>query len=249
LLSSIDDRRSGPHMPRIVHVHIPKTAGTALSQALQRAYGDHVRIYPKRYESQYQEVEFSNFDFFTGHIGFKVATQIGGDLITVIRDPIDRFLSTYFFMRQMYTLGHEVTHKTELAWRYDLDQFLQIRDEPQLELELHNRMLWQIAYSHRLELRQHLMQAGTSDDDLVRLAVANLGRFAIVGIHTDMTGLAEAMRKKYDVAFSIDRVNVTNSRLARTDIPSKTLERIEWWVHLDQALYSTWTGMHSSVDM
>lgn len=241
-MSTAGDDTEPDRLPRrIVHVHIPKTAGTALSKAFRQAYGDRLRIYPAQYEWEYKQTDYTAFDFYGGHVGFKLARQIGGDLITVLRDPVDRFLSGYFFLRQRYLSGEAVNAKTSLAARYDLDQFVRIRDEPFLLQDMYNRMTWQIAHSHDLSLRQELLDTGIQDDGLVRMAVANLRKFAIVGVQTDMSGLAEAIRQRYDVTLSIGRVNVTQMRVARAEIPSKTLEQIKWWVNLDEELYSTWT--------
>jgi hypothetical protein len=227
----------------IVHVHIPKTAGTALSVAFREAYGSRLRVYPIRYESEYGQVEYSGFNFFGGHIGFKVAGEIDGDLITVLRDPTDRFISNYFFLRQQYIAGEARNHKTHLAARYDLDQFVQIWDEPVLQKELLNRMTWQIAYSHRLELRRDLVEAGIGDQQLVQLAISNLMKFTVVGIQTDIAGLAEAIRRRYNVRLSIGRINVSDTRLAKADIALRTLKNIERWVELDNEFYRTWIGM------
>jgi hypothetical protein len=222
-----------------VHVHIPKTAGTALAEAFRQAYGDRIRVYPARFEAEFGQTPYAGFNFFTGHIGFTVACEIGGDLITVLRDPVDRFLSTYYFLRQLFNSGTERSHKASLAARFDLDQFARIRDEPVLEDELHNRMTWQLAHSHRVARRREL---NVGDAELVRIAIENLSKFAIVGSQTDMAGLAEAIRRKYNVGLSIGRVNVTEQLWAREDIPSATMDRIAWWVHLDQELYREWTN-------
>jgi hypothetical protein len=243
-----DDHRPHRLPVSIVHVHIPKTAGTALAAAFQEVYGNELRVYPIRYESEYGQVGYAAFNFFGGHIGFNVANEIGGDLITVLRDPIDRFVSNYFFLRHQYLSGEAVNHKTSLAAKYDLDQFVQITDEPILLKELFNRMTWQIAYSHRLELRQDLIDASVDDEELVDMAITNLSRFAIVGIHTDMAGLTAAIRRRYGVRLSIDRVNVTQSRLAKTEIAAGTLKHIEQWVYLDDAFYHRWTGTRRPTD-
>jgi len=242
LLTESPDNRSQTHPVSIVHVHIPKTAGTALNAAFRDAYGSRLRIYPVKYESEYGQVAYSGFNYFAGHIGFKVAREIDGDLITVLRDPVDRFVSTYFFLRQQYVSGEARNHKTHLAAKYDLDQFVRISDEPILRKELLNRMTWQIAYSHRLELRRDLIDAGITDDELVRLAITNLASFAIVGLQTDMPALAESVRRRYGVILSIARLNITEARLAKEDITSSTLNHIEKWVYLDNELYATWPG-------
>jgi len=229
-----------------VHVHIPKTAGSALAQAFQRAYGQRLRVYPERFESRFAPVNYAEFDFYTGHIGFTVASKIGGDFITVLRDPVDRFLSTYYFLRQLYESGEERTHKTSLTNRYKLDQFVLIRDEPILQQELLNRMTWQIAHSHRMELRREFIEAGISETDLVSIAHYNLKKFAIVGVQEDMGRLTRAIHRRYGVDLEIGRANVTRSRPHLGEISSRTRDGIEWWVNLDQELYRRWIDMRMS---
>ena len=208
-----------------------------MAEAFRRAYGDHVRVYPERFEAEFGQTPYDGFNFFTGHVGFTVASEIGGDLITVLRDPVDRFLSTYYFLRQMFNSGSERSYKASLAARFDLDQFARIRGEPVLQDELHNRMTWQLAHSHRVARRSEL---AVGDAELVQIAMDNLSKFAIVGLQTDMADLGESVRRRYNVHLSIDRVNVTGQRRTLEDIPSATLDRIEWWVHLDRELYRGW---------
>lgn len=242
-MSEADEHQPGDRsVPRVVHLHIPKTAGSALVAAFAGAYGNRLKIYPERFESRYSEADYHGYDFYTGHIGSKVASEIGGDFITVLRDPIDRFLSTYYYLRQLFDSGEEVTHKTSLTARYDIDQFAMIRDEPILCQELLNRMTWQIVYSHRMELREELIKKGVSESDLVRIAMSTLKKFAIVGVQEDMPGLARAIHERYNVVLEIDRVNITRSRARLSDISTRTRNGIEWWINLDQELYRTWIG-------
>jgi hypothetical protein len=229
-----------PSTPRIVHVHIAKTAGVALSDAFRAAFGDRLRFHPERFEPKWSPVDYDRYDFFGGHVGFKVAREIGGDLITVLRDPIDRFLSAYYYFRQRYETAESRNAKTSLAARFDLDQFVQIRDEPLLIRDLQDRMLWQLIISHLLDQRQRVLDSGVTTDELVPLALSNLRTFAIVGLQSNMPGLARAINRRYGVSLAIGHANVTRWRRLRSEISSGTLERIRSWVALDQLLYDRW---------
>ena len=66
---------------RIVHLHVPKTAGTALRHAFQGLSSPKLRVCPARLENQFKNVNFDDFDFFSGHISFMLAEKIGGDYV------------------------------------------------------------------------------------------------------------------------------------------------------------------------
>ena len=70
---------------RIIHLHIPKTAGTAFRAAFEKASGGKMRVCPHFNEHQYGTIDRNQFDFFSGHFGFKAATELGGQIITVVR--------------------------------------------------------------------------------------------------------------------------------------------------------------------
>ena len=63
---------------RIVHLHIPKTAGTAFRSAFQKAADGKLRIFPHYDERQYVGIDPSHFDFFSGHFGYETAVKLGG---------------------------------------------------------------------------------------------------------------------------------------------------------------------------
>jgi hypothetical protein len=82
---------------RIVHIHIPKTAGTALRSAVAEANNGEYRVFPHYDEIKFVNIAAEDYDFYSGHIGYHTAAALNGNIITVLRNPIDRFVSVYFF--------------------------------------------------------------------------------------------------------------------------------------------------------
>ena len=152
---------SGPNSPqRIVHIHIPKTAGTALRTAFGKQFEGRLRIFPYWHEPKYEGVNPADYDFYSGHIGFNTAERLKGDIVTVFRHPVDRFLSVYYFWRHLYDKGIEKTKNTELAYKFKLEDFVRIKDDPGLLEEFYNRCTLQIAYGSSINQRIEMRSKG-----------------------------------------------------------------------------------------
>jgi Sulfotransferase family len=223
--------------PRIVHLHIPKTAGTALRVAFKEAAGGTLRIFPHYDERQYIGIDASQYDFYSGHFGFKTATQLGGEILTILRNPVDRFVSVYYFWRQLFEKGVEQSQNTFLANKYPLREFVKIRDEPSLLEEFYNRMTWQIAHGSSLALRRELREEGKSDDDIFKLALANLSSFSVVGVQERLGAFQLAVEQKFSVALKIRKANVTGVRAEVEEIDTVTIRAIQDWSFMDLELY------------
>jgi hypothetical protein len=218
---------------RILHLHVPKTAGTALRSAFQNAAGAKFAIFPHYEERLYRDADPDSFDLFSGHFGHATATAIGGRMVTVLRDPVDRFVSVYFFWRQLHERGVERNRKTALAVNYDLHEFASIRDEQLLGEEFVNRTTWQLAYGSSIAHRAALHDAGVTQAQLLERAKANLAGFAAVGFQDDIGPFNDAVSRLAGSTLAMRRVNVTANRVGLTDIPAATRRLIEGWVELD----------------
>ncbi len=222
---------------RIVHLHIPKTAGTAFRLAFQKVMGGKLRMFPHYDERQYAGIDPSRFDFFSGHFGFETATKLGGEIITVLRNPLDRFISVYYFWRQLYEKGIERNPKTILATKFSLNEFVKIKDEPSIIESLYNTMTWQIAYGASLAHRRKLRQMGKTDDDVFALALGNLATFSLIGVQEKLEIFESAMVRRFSVPLKIRKVNVTEARPSVEDISTATISAIHDWSFLDFRLY------------
>jgi hypothetical protein len=228
---------------RLLHLHVPKTAGTALRDAFKKARGGSLRIFPHYDERQFKGINADDYDVFSGHFGFKTASEIGGDIITILRNPVDRFLSVYYFWRELHASGAEISPNTIIASKYSINDFVTIRDEPFMLEEFFNRVTWQIAYGSSLNHRREMRISGRSDQQIYQMAVTNLSKFAVVGIQEDIPAFVRQFARKTDLEISVDKINVTKHRFAIDDINVRTLREIHDWLYLDLKLYAHATAI------
>jgi len=228
---------------RLLHLHVPKTAGTAVRNALQKAKGGSLRIFPHYDERKFKGINVDDYDVFSGHFGFQTASEIGGDIITILRNPVDRFLSVYYFWRELHATGAEISPNTIIASKYSIDDFVTIKDEPFMLEEFFNRATWQIAYGSSLSHRREMRVAGQSDQKIYQIALTNLSKFAVVGIQEDIPAFARQFVEKFGIEISVSKINVTKDRFSSGDINVRTLREIHDWLYLDIELYAHATAI------
>jgi hypothetical protein len=233
----IDNVMNENKKSRIVHIHIPKTAGTALRTAFENEFKGQLRVFPEWDETKYAGVMPDEFDFYSGHIGFETASRLGGDIVTVLRHPVDRFISVYYFWRQLFETGKERSINTQLASKFSLDEFAQLIDQPGLIEEFHNRCTLQIAYGSSLKHRRDIRLQGLNDDDVFNLALNNIKLFKVVGIQEKIGMFADRIENTFGVSLNIEKINVTQGREEVSSISISTRRRIQRWVYMDMELY------------
>ena len=231
------ERATSKPASRLIHLHVPKTAGTALRSAFEKQFVGKLRIFPEWDESKYAGINPDDFDFYSGHIGFDTASRIGGDIVTVLRHPVDRFISVYYFWRQLFATGVEKSANTQLASSYSLEDFARIRDQPGLIEEFQNRCTYQVAYGSSLSQRRHLRLQGLTDDQIFNTAVDNLAKFRAIGIQENMGRFSDIISDRFGVNLDIKKINVTRERPEIQAISVHTRRIIQDWVFMDLELY------------
>ncbi len=87
---------------RLCFLHVPKTAGTSISSILSKWYANK-QIFPGLTTLDYEkfdQAEIAGYDLYKGHVQFVYAKPRLPDdtcFVTLLRDPIERAISLYYF--------------------------------------------------------------------------------------------------------------------------------------------------------
>ena len=222
---------------KFIHLHIPKTAGTSLRESLVSA---HPELQIRQVIDPTLETMGPDVDVVSGHISYEDAIRYGDQIVTVLRHPVDRFVSIYYFWRELYDKKIERTRKTTLAHSLSLLEFARAMDEPELCSELMNRMTWQLHSSFRLIRRFELRRdTGLSRTDLVAQAMDNLRSFAVVGFQDSYGDFVDAINDHFHLDIENRKINVTQRRSSVEDLSYEELSAIPPWVAADMEVYTT----------
>ena len=165
---------------KLVFCHIPKTAGVTVRALIGMNFrvGEilHVRD-PLDFIENARADELGSYKFIHGHFGIEIADlfPVVPKLITFLRDPLQRVLSYYRFLRsfdpdQVYE-DEAAAHRVRLANELDLEGFVQSEDRS-VDNGMTNRYVTFLSGAKQ----------GMSDAERLAAAKHNLDRFEFVGI-------------------------------------------------------------------
>jgi Sulfotransferase family len=220
-------------LPRITFVHVPKTAGNSVLNALKSIYNEN-DVSPFIYEGRTDIAGWPQFRLIAGHMGFAFAKKFGTEMITVVRDPLERTVSLYNFWRTGRTKMREVLKNMTL------EDFLKSENEG-IVVNRDNTQTWQLAHS-LVAKRQR--ESGLSGDALLERAFKNLEKIAVVGA----TERLDQLSLRFSTAFNVElpplaHANKTRSRLPAAELSAEAQELIAKCTALDRRLYEHILGM------
>lgn len=215
-----------------IFLHVPKTAGTTLNRLIEWEYplSKMYSIDPVFYEWSAAHLRKRSSDqlkrirIFKGHMTFGLHEVLPqpATYITILRDPVDRTLSAYYFMRN-YKLH-------PLYWRFrrekwTLEDF--VRRSPRDNVQ--SKILAGAEY-----------REPCTAEIFARAKENLLQYFSVVGLSERFEESLALMKLRFGWKLQrYSRFNVTRTRPGKADIPQATLDLIEEKESFDIALYES----------
>lgn len=216
--------------------HIPKCAGLSYRALFEDLFGKdrvtHITI-SREEEHTPDPAVYRDFTVLMGHFGVRWNDIVGPGRkwMTVLREPVDRVISTYYFWR------HNAPLSPESPWLYlaqtkSLDGFVR-SGHYTVRKGIENLQTRQIAEDLRWTYRT------LSERDALEVAKENLGKFDFIGLYEEFEQSFERLCRFLGTQRprAIPRVNVTKKRDSMTEIPQATLDAIRELNRADLELY------------
>lgn len=214
--------------------HIPKTGGTAFRTALEEIFGrDNVTPHLEGRSEIWAIQRFSGVRLISGHFLSLVPGEdrrFGRFRLTLLRHPVDRAISEYFYWRHHAGEGGVADKLGEWAQRYDICDFFKAREESE-ETGAVNFCAKHFAsrISRNLGDKRRTLS----------LAMKSLKGYDFVGIFEHLRDSVDVFCWQFRLPPVDDfpRVNVTSSRVRIADLDNRTLDRLVAMNDLDMQLY------------
>ncbi len=220
----------------LLFIHVPKTAGTTIDSVLHRQYLTE-EIYTVRKDIQgsynaYIEmdpVERARFRVMKGHIPYGVHEYVTGPFayFTFLRDPIERTISHYYFLRR--ETNHPLADKLKGNWP-SLEKCLELEMDDMM-FNAHTRLLSGVWYDPK---------PGKCTTEHLEMAKENLQRrFSVIGLTERFDESLILLKRAFgwgDIRYS--SWNVTQERPTKDDLPANTRAVVESANLLDKELYA-----------
>jgi hypothetical protein len=239
-------RRSEVSPPPLFFLHIPKTAGLSLRNWLGVHFAAS-RVFWINHHDPTGGVRgrLDDYDLVAGHAcyGFVDRFRREPQVVTFLRDPSDRALSAFYYMRQ---LGKELLpeyRQPALLRACELGLADFIREEPRAaQIHLGETQTWMLSREQPGDSAGGRIELAPAD---LQAAKANLARCEYVGLTERLDeSLALLCRSRgWPVSTVTERVNRTADQPARGDIDARARRLLDELTAPDRELYRFACGL------
>lgn len=221
---------------KVLFDHIPKCGGSSLTHLLRLSYGHH-RVAPPFMGEQASVAKraFKNYDVVIGHLGGQIFDNWPQNLFccTLVRDPLDRALSTYYYFQRLPNSG---VPQVESVRALSLDEFSQSTRRPFVNEILNNPLTvhFAAAFGYTGDFR---------DVEAVwEAAVNGFNSYDVIGICEDHQKSSRAIFSALGISMpKIDypslHLNKNDKRKQLSDVPPHITEILERRNQYDIRLY------------
>lgn len=175
-------------------------------------------------------IRYGEFDAICGHFHAEQGCVLPADRvsITVLRDPVDRFLS-YFYFRKFDAQQSLIDQRVRAL---DVEDFIaQLSSADVDELNMQTSMLYPLGTDAQTFLRW---------PERVRAAQQALDKIDYVGIHGEIDDFVCMLRARMGWAAdtALERINVTSRRDTPEQLSAAARDRLEHFLQHDMAVYA-----------
>lgn len=218
-------------MTKYFFLHIPKTAGSALTALLESRFSPD-EIAP--YTGPMDAIEQAGHRLICGHRDFDDASRLSGDvrIITYLRDPLDRVLSLYNFWRS-YTWEEIARRNMRGNMIAKSHSFLEFIRHPQMRSHANNG-IYRMLIGRKAAILDSKGLISTGTDEAVEHTLERLSSFFHVGFQENYTDSTVELFEKMGSPVKCDELKRTpssrdesergkNPPVLRTDLSSEVI--------------------------